>query len=200
MSTTSSVLTKPRPGAIHRLSCNRRGRCRSPSWSAEPSFRSWCSNPSTTRRRSASKAGRCYFGKFPALIISPFSTRWRKATARSSAFCANCGRLPGYSAKASITKMATRSRGFDHQYRLTGFHRRLVVDEKARDLAGSIGMHFGELLHHLDEPDDLAVCDVLTVFLKWRLFRCRPAIKNSGQRAQNFMLRHSRIPSERLLG
>src|SRR6185437_9720490 len=82
------------------------------------------------------------------------------------------------------------SAGLDQQQRLLGLDRRLVLGEKAHDLAAGIRVDLGELLHHLDEADHIALFHVVAVLLVGRRFRRRPPIEDSGQRTKHLMLRH----------
>src|SRR5690348_8853411 len=53
----------------------------------------------------------------------------------------------------------------DQQQRLPRLDRRLVLDEEAHDLALGVGMDLGELLHHLDEADDVAFLHAVAFLL-----------------------------------
>ena len=75
-----------------------------------------------------------------------------------------------------------RLSGLDEQDGLSRLDRRLVLDEKAHDLAAGVGVDLGELLHHLDQADDIAIRDPVAVLLVRRLVRRRPPIENSRQR------------------
>ena len=56
-----------------------------------------------------------------------------------------------------LVKHACGSRGVDEQDGLSWLDRRLVIDEKARDLAAGVGMDLGKLLHHFDQSDDVSL-------------------------------------------
>jgi hypothetical protein len=83
---------------------------------------------------------------------------------------------------AAATAFRRRSAGLNEQEGLFRLDRRLVVNEKTQDLAVGIGMNLNELLHHLDQTDDVAFSDPIAVLLVRRLFRSRPPIEDSGQR------------------
>lgn len=81
-----------------------------------------------------------------------------------------------------LVKHACGSRGVDEQDGLSWLDRRLVIDEKARDLAAGVGMDLGKLLHHFDQSDDVSLRYPIAVLLVRWLFGRRPLIKNSWQR------------------
>src|SRR6185437_14650663 len=82
------------------------------------------------------------------------------------------------------------SAGLDQQQRLPRLDRPLVLDEEAHDLAGGVGMDLGELLHDLDEADDVALFDAVPVLLVGRRVGRGTAVEDPRQWTDHFMLRH----------
>src|SRR5688572_11818604 len=73
---------------------------------------------------------------------------------------------------------------------LAGHDGILVVDQELHDLAGDIGLHLVEALHHLDEADHLAGRDLVAVRLVDRLVRRRLAVEGAGERREDLLGRH----------
>jgi hypothetical protein len=69
-----------------------------------------------------------------------------------------------------------------------------VLNQKAHDFAGGVGVDFGELLHHLDQADDVAFCHAIASVFVRRLIRRRPPIENPRKRTEYLMFRHPRTP------
>src|SRR5271155_3723116 len=84
---------------------------------------------------------------------------------RSSSFAARMMRtaISPRLATRSLSNTRASSRCLDEQDRLSRLDRRLVLDEKAHDIAASISIDLGKLLHDLDQPDDVALGDPIAI-------------------------------------
>ena len=71
------------------------------------------------------------------------------------------------------------SRHLDEQ--LAGHHRVFVIDCEFDDLAGGVGLHLDERLHHLDQADHLADGDLIALRLERRLVGRGLAIEGAGE-------------------
>src|SRR6185437_16028467 len=82
------------------------------------------------------------------------------------------------------------SAGLEQQQCLPGLDRRLVVDEEPDDLAAGVGIDLGELLHHLDQADDVALLHAVAFLLVGRRLGRGTAVEDSRQRTDHLVLRH----------
>ena len=69
----------------------------------------------------------------------------------------------------------------DLDERLSGHDGLFVVDDEFDDLAGDVGVHLDERLHHLDQADHVADRDRFALRLERRLVRRGLAIESAGQ-------------------
>src|SRR5688500_691590 len=73
---------------------------------------------------------------------------------------------------------------------LAGHDGILVVDQELHDLAGDIGLHLVEALHHFNKADDFAGRDLVAVRLVGRLVWRRLAVESAGKRREDLLGRH----------
>src|ERR1700733_8807919 len=80
--------------------------------------------------------------------------------------------------------------------RLASHYRVLVLHMERQQATGRLSDHRRERLHHLDEPNGVANCDIVALSLERRLIGRRFAKKGPRHRGLERLARHSDLPQQ----